>query len=138
MVFENEDFMRKGYPNLELIEYKCKEYAYKLHADILKEAIFPTFRIDTFMQTWANTATGFDAENICSGQAFTDEYTTVCEMSWCKKDPEKRWVDVEDKIYGVFFGNRIAYMFINPNEQFFKDLKNREMKSQKIALERYA
>ena len=50
------------YPNLELIAYKCKEYAYKLHPETLKDSIFPTFSIDTFMQTWGNTATGFDAE----------------------------------------------------------------------------
>ena len=137
IVFKKDVFMRNCYPNLELIEYKCQMAAYELHKETLKDSIYPTFRIYTFMQSWANTATGFDIDCPVSGQAFTDEYTTVCEMSWCRKDPEKRWVHVEDKIYGVFFGNRIAYMFINPNEQFFKDLKNREMKSQRIALERY-
>lgn len=127
------------YPNLELIEYKCKEYAYKLHSVILKDSIFPEFSIDTFMQTWGNTATGFDAENVVSGQAFTDEYTTVCKMSWARKaNDQSRWiVDDDNKIYGVFFGNHIAYMFLNPNKQFFEDLKNRNMKSQKEALTRY-
>ena len=130
--------MNTRYPNLELIQYICKEYAYKCHGDLLKDTVFPTFRIYTFMQTWGTTATGFDLEDYVSGQAFTNEYTTVCEMSWAKKTPDdKRWVDAEDKIYGVFFGNEIAYMFINPNEQFFKDLNDRQMKSQRIALERY-
>lgn len=131
--------MITGYPNLELIEYKCKIKAHELHKEVLKDAIFPKFKIDTFMQTWGNTATGFDADNVVSGQAFTDEYTTVCEMSWCKRTEEKRfgWIDADDKIYGVFFGNEMAYMLINPNEYFFEDLKNRNMSSQRFALKRY-
>lgn len=129
----------RSYPNLELIEYKCKIAAFELHKNTLKDAIFTKFKIDTFMQTWGDTATGFDAdEGYCAGQAFTDEYTTVCEMSWCKRDKEKRWVDIPDRIYGVFFGNRMAYMFTNPNEKFFDDLKNRNMKSQRYALKEYA
>ena len=125
------------YPNLELIEFKCMAIAYENHKEALKDLFAPKFKMDVFMQTWGNTATGFDADNGCSGQAFTDEYTTVCEISWCRKDKEKGIVHVEEKIYGVFFGNKIAYMFINPNKHFFKDLKNRNMKSQKNALKEY-
>lgn len=123
--------MRRGYPNLELIEYICRENAFKYHKEALKDAIFPTFEIDTFIQTWSNTATGFDANGGLSGQAITKEYTTVCEMSWCNKDKERRWIESKNKIYGVFFGNCLAYMIINPNKQFFNDLKNRLMRSQR-------
>lgn len=126
--------MRKGYPNLELIEYKCKTNAYDLHDEILKDSVYNTFKIDTFMQTWANTSTGFDMEGYCSGQAFTEEYTTVCEMSWNNRINNKLIVS-KDKIYGVFFGNNLAYMLINPNDVFFYDLKNRNMKSQRYSSE---
>lgn len=82
--------------------------------------------------------TGFDLKSYASGQAFTDEYTTVCELSWCKRSDDKcRFIDVEDRIYCVFFGNEMAYIVINPSEQFFDDLKNRKMKSQREALKEY-
>ena len=127
--------MRRDYPNLELLEYKAKEYAFAIHQNVLHDAVYPTIKADVFMQTWANTATGFDADGVVSGQAFTDEYTTVMEMSWCKRDVAKFIIDVSDKIYIVFFGNRLAYMYLNPNKQFFEDLKNRNMKSQKESKE---
>ena len=123
--------MRRGYPNLELLEYKAKRYAFDVHQDVLHDAKYPSLKADVFMQTWANTATGFDMFSVASGQAFTDEYTTVMELSWCDKEMKY----VEDKIYIVFFGNRLAYMYLNPNEQFFEDLKNRNMKSQKESKE---
>ena len=124
--------MMKEYPNFELIEFKCVETAYKCHKEILKNARFLKTRMDSFLQTWGSTALGFDAEGCCAGQAFTDAYTTVVELSWCVN-----FDDSKDRIYGVFFGNEIAYMFINPNEQFFEDLKNRNMRSQKDAMKEY-
>lgn len=128
----------RGYPNLELIEYKCKENAMEKYSDVLQNALFLKCKMDVFMQTWANTATGFDLKSYASGQAFTDEYTTVCELSWCKRSDDKyRFIDVEDRIYCVFFGNEMAYIVINPSEQFFDDLKNRKMKSQREALKEY-
>lgn len=124
------------YPNLELIEYKCKEAALTLHKDTLKDACYLICKVDVFQQTWANTATGFDIDCCFSGQAFTKEYTTVVEVKWHKKNG-KQYEAVEDVIYGVYFGNNIAYMFINPNDNFFEDLKNRDMKSQREAGKRY-
>lgn len=129
--------MSKHYPNLELIEYKCKEYACRIYQDKLSSAIYPTYIMDVFLQLWPNTATGFDLEGGFSGQALTGEYTTVCEISWCKK-VEKRYIDVEDKIYGVFFGERLAYMCLNPGEQFIEDLRNRNMPGQREAAKKYA
>lgn len=121
------------YPNLGLIEYKCAEYAYACYPELLKDAKYPTYKLDVFVQTWGNTATGFDAENVFSGQAFTDEYTTVVKMAWRTIDEEKKIHDVQDRIYGVFFGNKMAYMILNPNKKFFKDLEKRSMKSQSEA-----
>ena len=31
--------MRRGYPNLELLEYKAKEYAFAIHQNILHDAM---------------------------------------------------------------------------------------------------
>lgn len=113
------------YPNLELLVYKATLLYKSLpepHNIIFKE------KIDTFLQTWANTATGFDLHGGFSGQAITDEYTTVVTLI----------VHVEtcngyelSYFHVVFFGDAIAYYGKLPNEQFFEDLKNRNMKSQK-------
>lgn len=128
------------YPNLELIEYKFKEFIASQEIDILKNSCFLKFRTDTFMQTWADTSTGFNIKSGFAGQAFTDEYTTVIEMKWCtfESDDRKKWHSNEDdSIYGVFFGNELAYVFLNPNERFFEDLKNRRMLAQREAMETY-
>lgn len=131
--------MKPKYPNLELIEYKFKQFIFSEGSEVLKNACFPTFRADTFIQSWANTATGFNLKSGVAGQAITDEYTTVMEMKWCayEGDNKKKWHDNKDIIYGVFFGNELAYVFLNPKERFFEDLKNRNMLAQKQALEVY-
>lgn len=118
------------YPNFDLIEYKFKNEVKKWSPSSIKFS-FTSFRFDTFMQTWGNTATGFEDGRCCSGQAFTDEYTTVCEMSLYERTKDGNGWHKKDngKIYGVFFGNDLGYMIIDPNEQFFNDLKNRNMKS---------
>lgn len=125
------------YPNLELLVYKAKQiYKYGIsgsmydgkrtpvmpNAKLLDEEIF------AFRQTWDTTATGFDLHGGFSGQAITDEYTTVVTLI----------VHVEtcngyelSYFHVVFFGDAIAYYGKLPNEQFFEDLKNRDMKSQK-------
>lgn len=127
----------RGYPNFDLIVYKCNEAAHQHFPRELKNAQYPSFKLDAFLQTWPNTATGFDSENVVSGQAFTDEYTTVVEMHWHYLDVNKQWIDSNDCIYGVFFGDEIAYIIINPSDEFFEDLKNRQMESQRRALGKY-
>ncbi len=54
----------RGYPNLELIEYKCKENAMEKYSDVLQNALFLKCKMDVFMQTWANTATGFNLKSL--------------------------------------------------------------------------
>ena len=120
------------YPNFDLIEYKFKDKVNKERWANNIMFLLTTFKFDAFMQTWANTATGFDDGGCCAGQALTDEYTTVCEMSWYEKvrGEDGRWhTSDEGKIYGVFFGNDFGYAIMKPNELFFEDLKNRRMKS---------
>lgn len=123
------------YPNLELIEYIFNDYV-MLHCNETdsKNMQYIRYSIDTFLQTWGNTATGFDLNNTFSGQAFTDEYTTVikCEFYDAKNKED-------NTIYGIFFGNRLAYKVVNPNQKFYDDLQSRTMESQKnvIILNKY-
>lgn len=114
--------MRVTYPNYELIEYICREKIAEL-----KVIRMPTFKMWTFPQTWSNTATGFQRKGMVSGQAFTDEYTTVVEIRWYQKN-DVNMVIPEERIYAVFFGSRFGYMFANPSEEFFKDFKAMNMK----------
>ena len=60
----------------------------------------------------------------------TPAYTTVVEMGWYINE-NKHWVLSKDTLYAVFFGNEIAYVYINPNNEFYHDLEHRCMKSQK-------
>lgn len=89
-------------------------------------------RVNVFPQTWASTATGFNLESVYSGQAITDEYTTVISLHWWEVD-EDGWWNPKDDVYGVFFGDKLAYFCEHPNEKFRFDLRNRRMRPQKTA-----
>ena len=123
------------YPNLELIEYITDNLAVETF-DILYNSYTHRFKMYVFPQTWSSTALGFDYKGGCGGQAITEAYTTVVEMSWdyINKTDEIRGLNLtesEDRIYAVFFDGKFAYMYLNPSEQFFKDLNNRFMESQR-------
>ena len=122
------------YPNLELIEYITDNLAIE-NFDILDSTYCHRFRMYVFPQTWSSTALGFGG---CGGQAITEAYTTVVEMSWSylDKNDEIRGLNLkesEDKMYAVFFDGMLAYICMNPNEEFFKDLDDRCMKPQRNA-----
>lgn len=133
--------MKAEYPNLELIEYKFKEVLsiFKKKYESPDEPWFiDKLSADVFLQTWSNTATGFDKENYVSGQAFTDAYTTVFRATWVKEIEKYQYERVDDVVvYGVFFGNNLAYTVTNPNGHFYNDLEQRDMYSQKYALREY-
>lgn len=119
------------YPNLELIEYITDNSAIE-NFDVLNNSYYHRFMVYVFPQTWSSTALGFGG---CGGQAITEAYTTVVEMSWSyiDKNAEIRGLNLkesEDKIYAVFFDGILAYICLNPNEQFFEDLNNKRMKPQ--------
>ena len=119
------------YPNLELIEYITDNLAIE-NFDILLNTYCHRFRMYVFPQTWSSTALGFGG---CGGQAITEAYTTVVEMSWdyVNKTDDIRGLNLttsDDRIYAVFFDGKLAYICLNPNEQFFEDLNNRYMRSQ--------
>ena len=127
------------YPNLELLVYKAKQiYKHGISGsmyDGVRTPVMPNAKlldeeIFAFRQTWATTAKGFDLDGGLSGQMFTDEYTTVVKLHFNFQKPDG--YDGKD-LFVVFFGDRIAYYGLDPNEQFFADLKNMEMKSQKNA-----
>lgn len=118
------------YPNLELIEYKFWEKVKTEYG--LSGHIIPEFKFDMFLQTWPNTATGFDKEGCFSGQALTEEYTIVVELNmkaWYRSEGTVNYKKVDTVIYGVFFNNDLGYIVENPNDNFYEDLKNRNMKS---------
>ncbi len=125
------------YPNLELLVYKAKQI-YKrgiggsmyegMRTPIMPNAKLLDEEIFAFRQTWDTTATGFDRGGVMSGVAFTDEYTTVVRLYFCFQKSEG--YDGMD-LFVVFFGDRIAYYGVDPNDEFFIDLSRMEMKSQK-------
>lgn len=125
------------YPNLELLVYKAKQiYKYGISGsmyDGVRTPVMPNAKlldeeIFAFRQTWDTTATGFDLDGRISMQMFTDEYTTVVKLHFCFQKSEG--YDGMD-LFVVFFGDRIAYYGVDPNEEFFIDLSRMEMKSQK-------
>lgn len=123
------------YPNLELIEYITENTACELFESELIMSTYHKFKMYVFPQTWSSTALGFDG---CGGQAITEAYTTVVEMSWdyINKTDDIRGLNLttsDDKIYAVFFDGRIAYMCLNPNSEFFRDFNRMCMKPQRGA-----
>ena len=112
-----------NYPNLELIEYKAKQRMMDAYSNAgFGYVCIYDLEMDVFRQTWSNTATGFDLSGGCSGQAFTNEYTTVCRV-FVKFDDDSEC----DDVYVIFFGNEIAYVIVAPNDKFFEDIKSRNM-----------
>lgn len=128
--------MKTEYPNLPLIEHIFIEQALQLENERLRDARFSYCQAEVFLQKWPNTAGGFDKPGTVSGQAFTDMYTTIMEMRWYL-GKEVRACPEKDVIYGVFFGNRMAYLVIDPTELFFEDRRNRNMASVANAKDRY-
>lgn len=124
------------YPNLELIEYITKNAANEVFESDLVMSTYNKFRMFVFPQTWSSAALGFNKQCCCSGQAITDAYTVVVEMTSYQPivNQKKQGFDMselEDKIYAVFFDSKLAYMCLNPNQEFFDDLNKMCMKSQK-------
>ena len=122
------------YPNLELIEYITDNIACEIYNCCLSGSGYHRFKMYVFPQTWASTALGFDKCGGCGGQAFTEAYTTVVEMTWNDYFTREK---SNNKIYAVFFDGRFAYMCLNPSMMFFRDLNKQRMKSQREAEKYY-
>lgn len=71
----------------------------------------PNFELYMFPQTWGDTSLGFSG---IGGQAITTAYTTVI-------------IESNSNYYGVFFGERLAYVIKEPNNMFCEDVQNMKM-----------
>lgn len=128
------------YPNLELIEYITENTASEVFESDLVMSTYNKFRMFVFPQTWSSTALGFDKQCCFSGQAITEAYTVVVEMTSYQPIANQEMTgfdikELEDKVYAVFFDGKLAYMCLNPNQEFFDDLNKMCMKSQKGSTE---
>ena len=96
-------------PNLELIQERFYNH---IKPELRDLRFYPEFELVVFLQTWASTSLGFGG---IGGQAITSAYTTVI-------------LEKYTGIYGVFFGERLAYVIKKPNEVFLDDLTSHQMK----------
>lgn len=105
----------KKLPNLEAILNNFKDRI----ADHLEETMGKLYIDDSdydftvFSQDWASTALGLGG---CGGQAITSAYTVVIIFE-------------PTGIAGIYFGGKFAYIVKRPNDTFYKDLLNRQMKA---------
>ena len=100
----------KEYPNLELLDYKTRENIKKISGSVDTKRL--EILAEVFPQIWASTSLGFGGYG---GSALTTAYTTVMYSK-------------DTNLYFIYYGNELAYFLDNPNEYFFKDLKNRDLK----------
>lgn len=82
----------------------------------MRNACCLSFRL--FEQIWGNSALGFDIDGYLSCQVMTYAYTVVVSG----------YIG-EQKVYGVFFDEELAYIVDKPNKLFFQDLERGIMKS---------
>lgn len=97
-------------PNLPLLQERFKNaISGELEQHRIKD---PNFEIQAmFLQYWESTATGF---GFIAGDAITGAYTTIIES-------------VNLGCVAVFFGERLAYIVNNPNDDFVGDIRKRKM-----------
>lgn len=116
-------------PNLELLEYKIRENLIKNETFTQrfqaikdnKKHIFCDLRFEMFPQWWGNTSGGFEG---IGGSAMTEEYTTVAH-------------EQNTNTYIVCFGDKPCYIITDPNDEFLKDLKERNIKGYNSAKGHY-
>ena len=127
--------MTAKYPNLELIEYKFISKLKDIYPEIFVH-FYPHIYMDVFRQTWASTALGFGG---VGGSAMTDAYTTVVHVYFSSRSlTVTNTIEKIPEFHGVYFDGRFAYMIeTEPKEEFFKDVKERNMASVDVAMERY-
>lgn len=119
--------MEAKLPDLQKIYETANNLAYSnLFADLDDCGFaFVDISLDTFRQTWMNTGCGWTEPMQITGQALTEDYTTVASIQ--KTVPNGTAKMKEKWAYVVFFGNKGAYTVTDPKPEFFEDLKNRRM-----------
>lgn len=129
--------MKTSYPNLELIEYIYKAAVRGSYPD-LENLNKETLEAQVFIQVWPNSATGFSEPGMLSGQMVTREYTTVLSGIYEKKIKRNNEEEfIEHFVFGVFFGNELGYLVVNPNQNFMDDLNNKNIANIGEARSRY-
>ena len=121
--------MYQNLPNLELLEYQCKQLLqeneeWKEKWNKLSEEkgrLFFHLDCTMFSQWWGSTATAF---NGIGGQAMTKAYTVVFH-------------EENTDMYAVFIDNKPCYLITKPNDNFYTDLKEHKLVSLKEAETRY-
>ena len=102
--------MHTNFPCLPLIQ---ERFYNAVKTQFPKELKYPTYDIQMFSQVWGSTALGFGG---FGGQAMTKAYTTIIK-------------EENTNLYGVFFGDRMAYVIENPTKEFFEDIQEHNMKA---------
>lgn len=89
----------------------------------IKEEDYLEFKFAAiFPQVWSDTSLGFDSEErTIAGQAITTEYTIIPKL-----------FGQNVVFYGVYFGERLAYILRNPNENFMNDIMEQDIVGQKL------
>lgn len=122
-------------PNLELLEYKAKQYFFnneenkaQYKALIEQGQLRRDFIAEMFSQAWGSTCLGFDVDEkgqpMFGGSAMTEAYTTV-------------FLEPLTETYLIFFGDRVCYQVKDANDTFLNDLKNHSLKALSLALKEY-
>ena len=128
--------MRTDYPNIELLAYRAEQiFNDELGKYLLQEKeLFirqPDTQVYVFRQIWPSTATGLDLHGGFSGQALTSAYTTVVQIDFETQNTDPEIDIIRNNFFVVFFRNTLAYFGFNPNESFYKDMFDYNMKSQR-------
>ena len=128
--------MRTDYPNIELLAYRADRiFDDELGKYLLQEKELFVRQLDTqayvFRQTWPSTATGLDMYGGFSGQALTSAYTTIVQIDFETQNPDPEIGIIRNNFFVVFFRDTLAYFGFNPNESFYSDISNYNMKSQR-------
>lgn len=104
------------HPNLDNIVEKFSKVTGITNHNLIEIYLFP--------QAWPNSLVGFDEGNKAALDMVTSEYTTIVGSSikniWC-----------------VFVKENILYCVDSPKNEFYIDLKNKNMCSQREASKRY-
>lgn len=121
------------YPNLELLEYKAREYSVKKFNSgewTYNRKTTISFEVYAmFKQTWCNTARAFEDGECCSGQAFTDSYMTVFKAKVYQWEYKAEFEPYEK--YFVFCDDRLAYVVDKMNDNFEDGIQRRLLEDRK-------
>lgn len=109
----------KEYPDFDKIKKEFEQGVLDKYKIYLGPIDYKEYDTIMFSQLWPSTALGFDS---IGGSAMTKAYTTILVVTYVIDDSNN------GIIYGVFFGDRLAYLVKDPTKEFFKDLEKREMK----------